>query len=351
MTRIPSIAQEWARDPDDDQQWEDLTDDELLHRSRPSSTTPSNSLRGTASSPRTRRTTRQRAVFATTSPRKPIHGDFRSSVRTRRERGFVVELPPQELLSTASSPRGFPVKPLSQEPTDNPVPQYISTFTLRPQQPTSTAILQRGSIGELPSQELASNAGPDLGSIFAASFMRFLCYVAEVLDTVVRMMKFPISIALAVMICAYSLAIMSEAVRSAFAPMCSIPVVSLLCPTLQSGGRSHSPNPDRTPRWADFPSLLKVESKTLESLLDESVEGSGLAIEIKKAEMATSDLATMVRVSNLNSREVLADTLSEFVKDARKVSRGLTRFSSRVGGAVDRCVFLLSALSPPLTAK
>ena len=61
--------------------------------------------------------------------------------------------------------------------------------------------------------------------------------------------------------------------------------------------------------------------------------------------MATSDLATMVRVSDLNSREVLADSLSEFVKDPRKVSRGLTRLSSRVGGAVDRCVFLLSALS------
>ncbi|KAH9998851.1 hypothetical protein BJV74DRAFT_767474 [Russula compacta] len=168
--------------------------------------------------------------------------------------------------------------------------------------------------------------------------MRVLCYVAEVLDTVVRMMKLPISIAIAVMICAYALAIMSGAVRSALAPMCSIPIVSLLCPTLGSGGPSHSPNPNRTPRWADFPSLLKVESKTLESLLDETVEGPGLAIEIRKAEMATSDLATMVRVSDLNSREVLADSLSKFVKDARKVSRGLTRFSSRVGGAVDSVI-------------
>lgn len=85
-----------------------------------------------------------------------------------------------------------------------------------------------------------------------------------------------------------------------------------------------------------------MESKTLESLLDEMVEGPGLALEIKKAEMATSDLATLVRVSDLKSREFLADSLSEFVKDARKVGRGLTRFSSKVGGTVDRYVHLLS---------
>ena len=85
---------------------------------------------------------------------------------------------------------------------------------------------------------------------------------------------------------------------------------------------------------------MNVESKTLESLLDETLEGPGLGLEIKKAEMATSDLVTLVRVSKLNSREVIADFLSKFVKDARKVSRGLTRFSSRVGGAVDKCVIL-----------
>jgi hypothetical protein len=81
-----------------------------------------------------------------------------------------------------------------------------------------------------------------------------------------------------------------------------------------------------------------VEGKTFESLLDEAVEGPGLALEIKKAEMATSDLATLVRVSKLNSREILADSLSEFVKDARKVGRGLTRFSSKVGGTVDSII-------------
>jgi len=125
--------------------------------------------------------------------------------------------------------------------------------------------------------------------------------------------------------------------------MCSVPVISLLCPAIAHGGPSRPPNPERIPLWADFPSLLKVESKTLETLLDGTVEIPGLALEMKKAEMATSDLATLVRVSKFNSREFLADALGEFVKDARKVSRGLMSFSSSVGSTVDKCVYLLSA--------
>jgi hypothetical protein len=86
-----------------------------------------------------------------------------------------------------------------------------------------------------------------------------------------------------------------------------------------------------------------MESRTFESLLDNAAQGPGLAHEIKKAGMATSDLATLVRVSNLNSRAILADSLSEFVKDARKAGRGLTRFSSKVGGTVDGYIYLLFA--------
>jgi hypothetical protein len=89
------------------------------------------------------------------------------------------------------------------------------------------------------------------------------------------------------------------------------------------------------PRWADYPKLVDVQSSTFEQLLDESVGGSGLALEIKKAEMATVDLNTLVRVSNLKSRDLIAETLSEFVEDAKKTGRGLQKLSSKVGGAVD----------------
>ncbi|KAI0254994.1 hypothetical protein BJV78DRAFT_1120256 [Lactifluus subvellereus] len=140
---------------------------------------------------------------------------------------------------------------------------------------------------------------------------------------------------LLVLACAYTLTPgrTSEAIEHALASWCSVPVVSPFCPASR-----HSAPPAPPPQWADFPRLLNLESGTFEALLDETVKGPGLALEMKKAEVATRDLATLVRISNLKSREVLADSLSDFVKDARKVGRGLIRFNSRVGGAVDTVI-------------
>ena len=276
MARISYVPQEKIKGLDDELLWEDLPEDELIYRSRSPSTT---SFRSTSGAARTRKTTRQRTA---TSPRRHIHGDFRSPVRVRRDHPPIIEvLPPP------------------------------------PQEPTATR-------------------GPEPLEILASSLSHIFCFVLDIFCTVIRMMKTPICVFLVVLACAYALAFTSAAIRSALAPLCSVPVVSLLCPVSPPSGPPPRSSHDRAPQWADFPSLLNVERKTLEALLDETVEGPGLALEIKKAEMATSDLATLVRVSSLNSRDALADSLGEFVKDARKVGRGLTRFSSRVGGAVDK---------------
>ena len=218
-----------------------------------------------------------------------------------------------------------------------PVPQRNSRFDPSSQ---GVPIPQRDYKAEfkLFSWERASTLGLKLGSILISSLLPVVYYIAEVLGVVVRAMKFPFSIALIVIVSAYALSVMSGAVSSALSPLCSTPALSLLCPISKSSGSARRANPDRTPRWADFPSLMSVESKTFEYLFDEAAQSPGIALDIKKAEMATSDLATLVRVSNLNSRAILADSLSEFVKDARKVGRGLTRFSSKVGGTVDRYV-------------
>lgn len=89
-------------------------------------------------------------------------------------------------------------------------------------------------------------------------------------------------------------------------------------------------------QWADYPKLIDVQSRTFEQLLEDIAGGSGLSLEIKKAEMATNDLVTLVRVSDLKSRDLLANTLVGFVEEARKTARGLQKFTSKVGSAVDR---------------
>ena len=285
MTQISNERERERQEiPEDDNSWEDVSDDEPRRRSKPRSTS-SNSFR----SP-TKTSARRRTPKPTTAParRWNFYEDHGSPVRTPGE------------LSVSPGP-----------PPSRPRP--------------AADILGPGLVGVLPS-------GVDV-----------IRYVSDILGTVFRVLKTPISLVLATIVSLYVISFASGAIRTALAPICSIPIIGLACPTLKPINPNPTPNSGRggrVPRWPDFPRLLDVQSKSLEALLDESVEGPGLALEIKKAEMATSDLVTIVRVSSLNSREVLADSLRNFVKDARKVSRGLTRFSSRVGGAVDKYVIL-----------
>jgi hypothetical protein len=123
---------------------------------------------------------------------------------------------------------------------------------------------------------------------------------------------------------------LNNTIRAAFAPLCYVPGIS-------SSSFCVLPAYDenKAPKWADYPKLVDVQSVTFEQLLDESVGGSSLALEIKKAELATSDLVTLVKVSDLKSRDMLAESLNDFVDDARKAGRGLQKLNSKVGGAVD----------------
>ncbi|KAI0040346.1 hypothetical protein FA95DRAFT_1502994 [Auriscalpium vulgare] len=149
------------------------------------------------------------------------------------------------------------------------------------------------------------------------------------------MLKKPITALLFLWIFALVLTRVFGIIEDTLSPLCSFPGISQLCP--QHAQVSPVPIRDEGNEllWADYPRLMAVERIAFESLLEETSDGPGLAIEIKKAEIATRDLATLVRVSDLTRRDLLADTLDEFTRDARKVGRGLQKFSSRVNGAID----------------
>lgn len=169
------------------------------------------------------------------------------------------------------------------------------------------------------------------GAVNGTSFV--VRYAFDVISTAIGLLRRPLYLIVFVWMLAMIIGLISHTVRQAFAPLCYLPGLhsSSLCrpPNFvgKGGGR---------PRWADYPKLIDVQSTTFEHLLDESVGGSGLSLEIKKAEMATTDLVTLVRVSKLHSRDTLGDTLVEFVDDAKKTSRSLQKLSSKIGGAVDK---------------
>jgi len=65
--------------------------------------------------------------------------------------------------------------------------------------------------------------------------------------------------------------------------------------------------------------------------MEKSVGYSALSREIKKTEVATRDLVTLVQISNLKAKNSLLTPLIEFLDDTEKTGRGLHRFCSKVG--------------------
>ncbi|KAG1885887.1 uncharacterized protein F5891DRAFT_1132717 [Suillus fuscotomentosus] len=147
-------------------------------------------------------------------------------------------------------------------------------------------------------------------------------YFFDVIIRAMRLLRIPLSVLLFLWMLAFTMMRISSTLHTAFSPMCFLPLVSrsVLCTQLK----------------ADFPHLMQYQSLMFEQILDGSAGGSGLSLEIRKAEFATADLATLVRNSNLlKSNDALADLLATFVRDAKMTARSLTKLSSKVASAVD----------------
>jgi len=166
------------------------------------------------------------------------------------------------------------------------------------------------------------------GSLF------ILRYALDVLKTAVNLLRKPLAFLVFLWMLAYLLGRMSHTIRAVFAPLCYLPGISRAAICTPDGYLT-TQGTRRSPKWADYPTLVDVQSATLEQLLDESSSGSALALQIKKAEMATTDLVTLVRVSELKSRDTLGDALRQFVDDARAAGRALNKLNSKVTSAVD----------------
>ena len=125
----------------------------------------------------------------------------------------------------------------------------------------------------------------------------------------------------------------SPTLWGAVSPVCYLPLIS--SSDLCQAWRDTLPG-KQAPRWADYPKMVDIQSKTFEQLMDESIGGSALSLEVKKAEMAITDLVSFVRHSKLKAKDTLASSLIQFVLDAKKTGRGLQKLSSKIGGTVDK---------------
>ncbi|CAK5269092.1 unnamed protein product [Mycena citricolor] len=168
-------------------------------------------------------------------------------------------------------------------------------------------------------------------------------YILKVFKGAIMLLRIPLTLLLFLWMLVFLFGAMTHTISAAFQPLCWIRGLSsfVFC-------ASASPlSAQDPPKWADFPSLVSLQTTTMEQLLDESSSGSFLALQMKKAEMATTDLVTLVRVSDLMSRDTVAICRGETDFGAlRKRNAGNTET------AVMLCVTLETSLeTPPQTSE
>jgi hypothetical protein len=169
----------------------------------------------------------------------------------------------------------------------------------------------------------------------AAAFV----YTARVVVDALRICRRFFSYALGILILWLLFRMMTSQLIFFARPFCSIPIVSPLIPFCRWDAFKDRPatheSHGRPVQWADYPKLVDMQTKTFDQLLDGSVGNRGLTLEVKKAEMAGNDLITLVRVSDLKSRDQVAERLGMFVDDAKGTGRSLHALGAKIHGAID----------------
>jgi hypothetical protein len=163
-------------------------------------------------------------------------------------------------------------------------------------------------------------------------------YIVKVVADAFRFNRRIFSVALGITIVWFLFSMMTTQLVYFARPICSLPIVSPMIPFCRweafKGPPAHTSG-GRPVRWADYPKLVDLQTRTFDQLLDESVGNKGLALDVKKAEMASNDLITLVRVSELKSKDQVAERLNKFVDDARGTGRSLHSLGAKIQGAVD----------------
>ena len=116
-------------------------------------------------------------------------------------------------------------------------------------------------------------------------------------------------------------------------PLCRILPTKFVCqPNTTHEGSKGSSN---TSPWA---AKTKLEEGIFDALMNETVGGVALSLEMKDAQMAISDLAVLVHGSDLKQKDMIAKMLNELRNDAREVGGSLQRFAKKAEGSLDRFV-------------
>lgn len=188
------------------------------------------------------------------------------------------------------------------------------------------AVLNRDSSGSSSPQRSrrpSQPAAPTATDVAAPIFLLLRDTVSNIFWLLRKPLSWALAVYLLLVILASAYHYTRTAVLSALSPLCALPLDLPFCTAqLPQSGPSN------------FPQLIDLQT-SFEGVLENSVGGSYLALDLKNSEMAVRDLNSLVRSSSLTCKHDLSSRLDEFINNAKTTSRQLTKFSSKVGGVVD----------------
>lgn len=219
--------------------------------------------------------------------------------------------------------------------------------TVRPAGDTGMAVRRRqpttrGAASQVPSghdQEEQSRGFFDrAGQGFPNALFNIFSWFGGLIGLAFSYLQKPLAIVLAIYVIS-GVVIMAQnmltrSLYSALSPLCRIPGASYIdlpfCPTLvPKDGSSREP--------VEFEGLMDVQDR-FEEVLEKAAQGVSLPMEMKRSEASVRDLRTMVRYSELQSKEELLLEFDGFIDAARIASNDLQRFNTHVGSAVDSVI-------------
>lgn len=191
---------------------------------------------------------------------------------------------------------------------------------------------------ETPHRHQGDNDAPSLPSI-SSGMVR---WAAAVIGLAFHYAKRPLALLLAVYLSCGAIIMtqnmLQRSIYVSLSPICRVPGASLLnlpfCPDTQfSGGQP----PEMPTSPVEFDELMGVQAK-FEDVLEKSVEGASLPLEMKRSETSVRDLRTLVKHSDIQAREELMLEFDGFIDTARQSATDLQRFNTHVGSAVDTVI-------------
>lgn len=190
----------------------------------------------------------------------------------------------------------------------------------------------------------SDRAGRGVMAALPGALQGMLLWALDVVALAFRYAQKPLALLLAVYLSFGAIIVaqnmVTQSIHVSLSPLCRIPGASFLhlpfCPA-QPPAPDGADHGQRESTVIEFEDLMGVQGK-LEQVLEKSADGASLPYEMKRSETAIRDLRTLVRTSDIQSRDELSQELDSYVDVARRSAADLQRFNTHCGSAVDSVI-------------